>query len=257
MTIYTVYFTPSIDIFTTSLNISIISKMEEYAIRLGSIISVLNGIATHSNMEGILDRCVNKNSKPILFGKDISRYYYKHSGKHVNYMRDKLLRARDENIFLCSEKLVMQRIGGILITAYDDQKYYTFNSVNNLLLKDNVGYNIKYILGFINSKLMRFYYITRFTNKSLLTVNISKTFLDHLPIPYIDFNDAKAIKSHDKMVKLVETMLGLQKKLAAAKVPDEKTRVQRQIDSTDRQIDKLVYELYGLTEEEIEIVENE
>jgi len=30
---------------------------------------------------------------------------------------------------------------------------------------------------------------------------------------------------------------------------------QRQIDSTDRQIDNLVYELYGLTEEEIKIVE--
>jgi hypothetical protein len=32
--------------------------------------------------------------------------------------------------------------------------------------------------------------------------------------------------------------------------------LQRQIEATDRQIDKLVYELYGLTEEEVEIVEN-
>jgi len=35
----------------------------------------------------------------------------------------------------------------------------------------------------------------------------------------------------------------------------EKTALQRQIDATDRQIDQLVYELYGLTVEEIEIVE--
>ena len=36
---------------------------------------------------------------------------------------------------------------------------------------------------------------------------------------------------------------------------DDKTRLQRQIDATDKQIDQLVYELYGLTEEEIRIVE--
>ena len=35
----------------------------------------------------------------------------------------------------------------------------------------------------------------------------------------------------------------------------EKTALQRQIDATDRQIDQLVYELYGLTEEEIKVVE--
>jgi hypothetical protein len=43
--------------------------------------------------------------------------------------------------------------------------------------------------------------------------------------------------------------------LAAAKTPDEKTRTQRQIDATDHQIDQLVYELYGLTEKEIQIVD--
>ena len=37
--------------------------------------------------------------------------------------------------------------------------------------------------------------------------------------------------------------------------PERKTRLQREIEATDRQIDQLVYELYGLTEEEIKIVE--
>lgn len=50
-------------------------------------------------------------------------------------------------------------------------------------------------------------------------------------------------------------MLDLHKQLAAAKIPDEKTRIQREIDITDKQIDNLVYDLYGLTEEEIKIVE--
>ena len=57
------------------------------------------------------------------------------------------------------------------------------------------------------------------------------------------------------MVERVETMLKLHKQLAAAKTSYEKTAIQRQIDATDKQIDQLVYELYGLTEEEIKIVE--
>ena len=60
---------------------------------------------------------------------------------------------------------------------------------------------------------------------------------------------------HDRMVKLVERMLALHKQLAAAKIEHEKTTLQRQVEATDRQIDALVYELYGLTEEEIKTVE--
>ncbi len=53
----------------------------------------------------------------------------------------------------------------------------------------------------------------------------------------------------------IEQMLNLHQQSAAAKTPDAQARLQRQIDATDRQIDRLVYELYGLTEEEIGIVE--
>ena len=43
--------------------------------------------------------------------------------------------------------------------------------------------------------------------------------------------------------------------MPSAKTAHEKTILQRHIDATDREIDRLVYELYGLTEEEISIVE--
>ena len=56
------------------------------------------------------------------------------------------------------------------------------------------------------------------------------------------------------MVMLVDQMLSLHKQLAKAKVNHAKTTIQRQIEATDQQIDRLVYELYGLTKEEIEIV---
>jgi hypothetical protein len=60
---------------------------------------------------------------------------------------------------------------------------------------------------------------------------------------------------HDHMVALVTQMLDLNKRLQDAKLDHEKTLLSRQIEATDDSIDKLVYELYGLTEEEIAVVE--
>jgi hypothetical protein len=56
-------------------------------------------------------------------------------------------------------------------------------------------------------------------------------------------------------VSLVETMLALHPQRAAARTPHEQSALDRQIAATDRQIDRLVYDLYGLTEEEIALVE--
>jgi len=61
----------------------------------------------------------------------------------------------------------------------------------------------------------------------------------------------------DKMVALVESMLALQRRQQSAHTPQEKEMLARQIESTDGQIDRLVYQLYGLSEEEIKIVEGE
>ncbi|MFZ1553704.1 MAG: hypothetical protein WAV53_20095 [Anaerolineae bacterium] len=59
------------------------------------------------------------------------------------------------------------------------------------------------------------------------------------------------------MVSLVTQMLDLHKRLAAEGIPHEKAALQRRIEATDRQIDALVYELYGLTDAEIAVVEQE
>ena len=50
-------------------------------------------------------------------------------------------------------------------------------------------------------------------------------------------------------------MLAMHKQLASAKGEAQRGAIQRQIEATDRAIDRLVYELYGLTDDEIEIVE--
>jgi len=83
----------------------------------------------------------------------------------------------------------------------------------------------------------------------------NRQFIEQLPIRTIDFSDLTDKARHDGMLELVETMLKLHKQLAAANTNHEKTAIQRQIDATDKHIDQLVYELYGLTDEEIRIVE--
>jgi hypothetical protein len=57
------------------------------------------------------------------------------------------------------------------------------------------------------------------------------------------------------MVKLVETMLALHRQLAGVRTPQERVALERQIAATDGQIDRLVYDLYGLTADEVQIVE--
>jgi hypothetical protein len=68
-------------------------------------------------------------------------------------------------------------------------------------------------------------------------------------------NSKSSYKTCPTKRALVERMLALHKNLASAKTPQEKESMQRQVESTDGAIDKLVYELYGLSEEEIGIVE--
>ncbi len=73
--------------------------------------------------------------------------------------------------------------------------------------------------------------------------------------PLIASSDAADKARHDRMVELVNRMLELHRQLAGARTEHDKTTLTRQIEATDRQIDRLVYELYDLTEEEIAIVE--
>ena len=80
--------------------------------------------------------------------------------------------------------------------------------------------------------------------------------LDHLVRNYkFVQSDPADVARHDRMALMVEQMLALHKQLPKAGTPHEKTALERQIEATDGQIDALVYELYGLTEEVVGIVE--
>ena len=126
-------------------------------------------------------------------------------------------------------------------------------SVSVLPSENNVS--PKYVLGIVNSKLL-FWLLKSISNKFRGGwITCTKQYFGKLPIRKIDFSDPADRERHDRMVQLVQRMLDLHKNFAAAQTPNEKTALQRQIQTTDRQIDKLVYELYHLTDNEIKIVE--
>jgi hypothetical protein len=81
--------------------------------------------------------------------------------------------------------------------------------------------------------------------------------LKQLPIRTIDFSSPAEKAQQDKLVALVESMLELQKKYHNTRMEQDKELYERQIKMVDTQIDRLVYDLYGLTEGEIKVVEGE
>ena len=120
-----------------------------------------------------------------------------------------------------------------------------------------LGTEDKYLLGILNSTLWTFLFSKISSEIRGGFYRWKRQHMAPLPIRTINFADSADSALHSRMVSLVEQMLALHKQLVEAKTPHDKTAIQRQIDATDRQIDRLVYELYGLTEEEIAIVEKQ
>ncbi|PZR76095.1 MAG: restriction endonuclease subunit M [Chthoniobacterales bacterium] len=116
-------------------------------------------------------------------------------------------------------------------------------------------HSLLYIAGLLNSRLLdrTVRQLTNAFRGGYFAVN--KQALERLPFRAINFTDAVDKERHDRMVSLVERMLALHKRLLAATAAHQTITIQRQIDATDAQIDKLVYELYDLTADEIKIVE--
>jgi len=166
--------------------------------------------------------------------------------------------GRQQNIdLMLLPKILVPDIADRASFVLDEMGKYAFTSGYGIILKNDVSESPKYILGLLNSKVLDFYLKNISTTICGGFFRYFTQFIEQLPIRQIDFSDPTDKSHHDQMVELVERMLTLHQQLAAAKTSHDKTILDRQITATDRQIDRLVYELYGLTEDEIKIVEEE
>jgi hypothetical protein len=136
----------------------------------------------------------------------------------------------------------------------DVDGYYLTNTAYCL------GTDDRYLLGILNSRLFWF----AISNISIpfgirageYRYRLFYQYMEKVPIRVIDHANASDRTRHDQMVNFVEQMLKLYKGMALAQTPQERTTLERQLAATDAQIDKLVYDLYGLTPEEVRVLEN-
>ena len=169
--------------------------------------------------------------------------------------------GRSQNLTqMDTPKLIVQVISKTGRYAYDNTGLYFTGGGNGpyygIRWADaNNSHSLHYLQGLLASRLLDFYLHQISSPFRGGYWSYGKRFIEQIPIRTIDFSNPKDKDSHDRMVTLVDSMLSFNKQLAAARTTHEQTLLQRQIEATDGQIDALVYELYGLTEEEIGIVE--
>jgi len=193
--------------------------------------------------------------RPCYGGKDITRYGLTW-GKHA---------CLDSNVARCGgcwdsdaqnakNKLLTRQIGQFPAFALDERGFQCLNTLFMVNVFEG-GPDPVYLMGILNSRLLRCFWIENYYDRRRTFPKIKGTYLKKMPIHRLAPGDAHDIAKHDRMVSLVNSMIGLNKENAAAKSEAQRTVIQRQIDATDAEIDRLVYDLYGLTEEEIAIVE--
>jgi hypothetical protein len=157
-------------------------------------------------------------------------------------------------------KLLTPSIASRASFTFDSTDFYYFIGSGGgggggygITLKPGSPMRYEYLLGLLNSKLLDAYLKTLSSPFSGGYYAYNRQYIEQLPIHAINFSDPAEKAAHDKMVSLVDRMLALHKQ--SPRTPQEKEGLAREIEATDGQIDRLVYELYGLTEEEVRVVE--
>lgn len=129
--------------------------------------------------------------------------------------------------------------------AYDEKDFFPNSAIWVIPTSD------KFLLGILNSKL-GWFLISNYCTQIQNGFQLIYKYMRNIPICQID---AANSKYKEEMILLIDQILDLRKKLSSAKATHEKTIIQRQIETMDRKIDQLVYQLYNLTPEEIKVVE--
>ncbi|KAF5036838.1 hypothetical protein DSECCO2_570990 [anaerobic digester metagenome] len=142
----------------------------------------IEGIVAHKHL---INSVQTDNTVPLIEGKDVKRFFINKPSNFLKWIPKEIHRTRPEYLWNSDKKIVIQRISGgtkPLVCAVDKNKYKCFASTNNLILKDKFKSYYYFISAIINSDVINWYYANNFSNNSSLTVNISKTYMDQLPV---------------------------------------------------------------------------
>ena len=240
-------------------------QIKDKSVQLGEIATIKETIHTGNIRDKlIVNKKVDNACKKLLAGRDCHRYSFEWSGKYIRYDQSLVNKNKGEYANLVGEKyfnnskILLREIASAIECCFDDEKYYTLNKVYSI--QSTNEYNLKYILALLNSKLLSFYFRSKFEEAHVRGgyLQFKKIYTSQIPIYKIDFSDKKEKAKHDKLVKLADKMLKLNKELQKLdSMLDEKEykETKEKIERTDEEIDERVFELYGLGKEEIEIIE--
>ncbi len=256
-----------IRVYQDSMSQKIVEKMTNGSEPLGdtNVAYVRTGIMGFDYWS--LDRFIDDSNTGRLIATNsyIDRYQLLWGKKVKIYKRD-LFKPRlssscnvlNENTLslFASKKILVRGVARRLTATLDEEGIGMLVAVHSVQCKK---YENKFLLGLLNSKLFNWLHRTLFYSARIPegSLRYPISFLYNLPIWKLDLTIEEDRRRYHSIINLVNSILALHKQLQEARTPHDETALKRQIEATDRQIDALVYELYGLTEEEIKIVESE
>jgi len=241
---------------TCSLNLSeynLLNKILSNSVKLGEVSSVIGGYKPYQvgygksvygdfpqNDEDVLNRVYHSNIKlsseyyPDIKGNNINRFFVTKNTQWVKW-GNWLMSPKSKDLFLNKKIVVREIIGNGLIAAYDERGYFA-NDTTHIITNDSKEV-LLFILGILNSKLMSWFFRKYFGEENELFPKVKINELKDLPIKrQIDFQ----FKISEIALKIMHI---------------KETELTADTSALEAEIDRLVYELYGLTEEEIRIVE--
>jgi hypothetical protein len=231
---------------------SLIMKLQNTGSRFADVADIQRGVTPFR-----LSRTPVSHSSFPAFDGTVRRYKLLH-GERAYIRYDETLAEYKPPRYFRGPRLLLRELVSRqfqLQAVYTDEDSVTNKSMQSLLLT-SAQHDIRYLLGLLNSRVLSWFFLAVHSvgrRDDFPKIVLKQT--RELPFAPVDTTLAKGKSQHNRMVELVEAMLQLHKSLAGAKTPNEQEALGRQITATDAQIDQLVYELYGLTDAEIKIVE--
>ena len=167
----------------------------------------------------------------------MDRYITKWDGNRWIKYGNNLAAPRHAEVFDAPEKIVIRQTGDSLIATLDRKQFVCMNNMHTIVQLDG-NYDLRFILGLLNSRLLNYYFQWLNPEKGEALAEVKKEHVEKLAIKRASENQ------RERIVILVTRIL-------AAKAADQSADTS----ALEREIDRIVYELYELTEEEIDIVE--
>jgi hypothetical protein len=175
---------------------------------------------------------------PLLRGSDIQKYTTLwEGGRWIKYGANLAAPRRSAN-FQAKEKIVIRQTGDTLIATLDTKQFICMKNMHVITAKEGYEISLKYVLALLNSKVLDYYHFLLNPEKGEALAEVKKENVAKLPIKQI------SLKEQKPFVTKVDAIL-------EAKLKGEGA------EQLERQIDDMVYKLYGLTYDEVKTIDPE